>query len=146
MKREPVPPSHLIADVPGQLEDLVMSMLAKMLSRRPDSAAEIGGRLASIARRMQPSSGATIDRLLVGPGSEGGDGEVASGRHSRERGTAGDCPLARGSASALRQGQAAAQPRSATRNQLRPSTSVCAIANASLAGIAAAATGSSAIP
>jgi hypothetical protein len=39
-----------------------------------------------------------------------------------------------------------AQPRLATRNQLRPLTSVCAIANAAASGNAAAATGSSAIP
>ena len=39
-----------------------------------------------------------------------------------------------------------AQPRFATRSQLRPLTSVCAIANAAASGNAAAATGSSAIP
>ena len=75
MKREPVAPSHLIADVPSQLEDLVMSMLAKEPARRPDSAAEIGGRLANVARRIQPSCGASIDRHLFGLPSEGGKGE-----------------------------------------------------------------------
>ena len=72
MKREPVAPSHLIADVPSQLEDLVMSMLAKTPARRPDSAAEIGGRLgehrathAAVVRR------ATIGRVLRG-GRAGG--------------------------------------------------------------------------
>ncbi len=84
MKREPVAPSHLIADVPSQLEDLVMSMLAKAPARRPDSAADIGGRLANIARRIQQSFG-----------SEGGYGE---GERAAQPGAGapGDCPLARG--------------------------------------------------
>jgi len=75
MMREPVAPSHLIADVPCQLEDLVMSMLAKAPARRPGSAAEVGGRLANVARRMQQSAGAIIDRHVFGLWREGGKGE-----------------------------------------------------------------------
>ena len=42
MKREPVAPSHLIADVPSRLDNLILSMLEKLPERRPDDAAEIG--------------------------------------------------------------------------------------------------------
>jgi serine/threonine protein kinase len=58
---EPVAPSLLIADVPSQLEDLVMSMLAKAPAHRPDSAAEIGQRLTNIARRAQQTAGIALD-------------------------------------------------------------------------------------
>jgi serine/threonine protein kinase len=53
MKREPVAPSHLIADVPSRLDDLILSMLEKLPERRPDDAAQIGRRLGEIARRAQ---------------------------------------------------------------------------------------------
>ena len=56
MKREPVAPSHLIADVPSRLDDLILSMLEKLPERRPDDAAEIGRRLGEIARRAQQAS------------------------------------------------------------------------------------------
>ena len=56
MKREPVAPSHLIADVPSPLDDLILSMLEKPPERRPDDAAEIGRRLSEIARRAQPAA------------------------------------------------------------------------------------------
>ena len=79
MKREPVAPSHLIADVPGQLEDLVMSMLAKTPAHRPDSAIEVGQRLASIARRTQQVSGAPIDRHLFQLRHEEGEGGGRAG-------------------------------------------------------------------
>ena len=61
MQREPIAPSHLIADVPSQLEDLLMSMLAKSPAHRPDSVAEIGRRLVNLAARLQHWSGAPID-------------------------------------------------------------------------------------
>jgi serine/threonine protein kinase len=57
MRREPVTPSHLIADVPSRLDDLILSMLEKRPERRPDDAAEIGRRLGEIARRAQQVSG-----------------------------------------------------------------------------------------
>ena len=56
MKREPVAPSHLIADVPSRLDDMILSMLEKLPERRPDDAAEIGRRLSEIARRAQQAS------------------------------------------------------------------------------------------
>ena len=56
MKREPVAPSHLIADVPSRLDDLILSMLEKLPEHRLDDAAEIGRRLGEIARRAQQAS------------------------------------------------------------------------------------------
>lgn len=65
MKREPAAPSHLIADVPSRLDDLILSMLEKLPERRPDDAAEVGRRLGEIARRAQRASSAVpIDYAL----------------------------------------------------------------------------------
>ena len=62
MKREPVAPSHLIADVPGQLDDLIMSMLAKPPARRPGQRGRDRAAAGEIARRAQQASGvAPID-------------------------------------------------------------------------------------
>jgi serine/threonine protein kinase len=61
IKREAVAPSALSADVPGQLDDLVMSMLAKTPAHRPDSATEVGWRLANIARRVSQRHVLSVD-------------------------------------------------------------------------------------
>ena len=53
IRREPIAPSSLMADVPGDLDDLILSMLAKLPAHRPSGAAEIGWRLARIERRRQ---------------------------------------------------------------------------------------------
>ena len=82
MKREPVAPSRLIADVPGQLEDLIMSMLAKLPTHRPARAAEIGQRLESIAWRMQRALGAPIDRPVIQLLEQGGRGGGRAGGRS----------------------------------------------------------------
>jgi serine/threonine protein kinase len=58
LKCDPIAPSHFIADVPSQLEGLVMSMLAKSPARRPGSAGEIGELLAAIAGRLPQRPGA----------------------------------------------------------------------------------------
>ena len=42
-----------MADVPADLDDLILSMLAKVPGQRPNGAAEIGWRLARIDRRRQ---------------------------------------------------------------------------------------------
>jgi len=60
MKHQAIPPSHLVADVPSALEDLIMSMLAKAPAQRPGSAAEIALHLARIQRR-HPDAGASLD-------------------------------------------------------------------------------------
>jgi serine/threonine-protein kinase len=63
MRRAPIAPSHLSADVPGRLDDLILAMLAKAPAHRPADAAEVGRRLAEIARRAQGT--ATFDDLQV---------------------------------------------------------------------------------
>jgi len=64
MRREPVAPSRLIADVPGRLDDLILAMLAKAPAHRPADAAEVGRRIAEIARRrLYTSRGLTSDDL-----------------------------------------------------------------------------------
>ena len=67
VKRDPVAPSELIADVPSRLDDLILSMLAKLPMRRPDDAAEIGRRLGDIARRAAP---APSGHAMVAPAVE----------------------------------------------------------------------------
>ena len=62
LKRDAAAPSHVIADVPSRLDDLIMSMLEKLPSRRPDDAAEVGRRLGDIARRAQPAAGVAAGR------------------------------------------------------------------------------------
>jgi serine/threonine-protein kinase len=57
LKGDAAAPSHVIADVPSRLDDLIMAMLEKLPSRRPDDAAEVGRRLGEIARRAQPAAG-----------------------------------------------------------------------------------------
>jgi serine/threonine protein kinase len=53
LKRDPVAPSQFIADVPSQLEGLIMAMLAKSPARRPDNAADVAESLVNIGRRMR---------------------------------------------------------------------------------------------
>jgi serine/threonine protein kinase len=66
IKREPLAPSHLIADVPGRLDDLILSMLAKAPSQRPVDAVEVSRRIAEIARRRRYTpAGLTIDDLQM---------------------------------------------------------------------------------
>ena len=61
IRREPVAPTMLSAEVPGQLDDLVMSMLAKSPAHRPDNVTEVGWRLASIARRVSQQHVMSVD-------------------------------------------------------------------------------------
>jgi len=61
IKREPVAPTMLSAEVPGQLDDLVMSMLAKSPAHRPDNVTEVGWRLANIARRVSQRHAMSVD-------------------------------------------------------------------------------------
>ena len=159
MKRDPVAPSHLIADVPSQLEDLVMSMLAKAPARRPGQRGRDRRAPGNIARRASERgsgvapSGRTRS-LPVGRRCTRAHDVIKVGRILWWVAVAAllwlsDCRRPARRRSRWRggpQGRAPAQSRLATRNQLRPSTSVCAIANEPLAGIAAAATGSCAIP
>jgi len=56
LKRDPIAPSQLIAEVPSRLEDLILSMLAKTPARRPDDAGEIAQRLTEIQRRAQDAA------------------------------------------------------------------------------------------
>ena len=53
IKREAIAPSQLMTDVPADLDELILSMLAKAPAQRPSGAAEIGWRLARIERRRQ---------------------------------------------------------------------------------------------
>ena len=79
IKREPVAPSRLSADVPGQLDDLVMSMLAKTPARRPESATEVGWRLANIARRVsQQRRPRAVDHATSFPAGRRDEGLRAS--------------------------------------------------------------------
>jgi serine/threonine-protein kinase len=61
IRRAAVAPSVVSADVPGQLDDLVISMLAKTPAHRPDSATEVGWRLANIARRVSQRHVLSVD-------------------------------------------------------------------------------------
>jgi serine/threonine protein kinase len=61
IRREAVAPSFVSADVPGQLDNLVMSMLAKAPAQRPDNVTEVGWRLAAIARRLAQRPGLSVD-------------------------------------------------------------------------------------
>ena len=61
IRRKAVAPSALRVDVPGQLDDLVMSMLAKTPAHRPDSVTEVGWRLANIARSVSKRHVLSID-------------------------------------------------------------------------------------
>ena len=90
MKRDPVPPSQFIADVPSRLESLVMAMLSKSPARRPDRAVEIGGLLASIAQRARQRYGAPGDDGLIGWWSAGGRQARRVG--GKEGGRAGGTP------------------------------------------------------
>jgi len=56
LKRDAAVPSQVIADVPSRLDDLIMSMLEKLPSRRPDDVADVARRLGAIARRAQPAA------------------------------------------------------------------------------------------
>lgn len=53
IRREPIAPSRLMAEVPADLDQLILSMLAKRPGHRPCGAAEIGWRLARIERQRQ---------------------------------------------------------------------------------------------
>jgi eukaryotic-like serine/threonine-protein kinase len=61
IRREAVAPSVLSAEVPGQLDDLVMSMLAKTPAQRPENVTEVGWRLANIARRLAQRSHIAVE-------------------------------------------------------------------------------------
>jgi len=73
--------SELVADVPCVLEDLVLAMLAKRPDSRPTTAAEVGQRVARIARRLD--GGGAYDRrreISVLTVVQGGEQGRASGR------------------------------------------------------------------
>jgi serine/threonine protein kinase len=98
MKRDPVAPSQFIADVPSQLEGLIMAMLSKSPARRPDSAADVSRSLVNIARRIRErvgnsgeqrsnrwraAGGEPVEARRRGEGKAGGRAGGTSGRGPR---------------------------------------------------------------
>ena len=51
LHREPAPPSDLVSELPGQLEDLLLSMLAKKPGERPATAGTAAARFATLVER-----------------------------------------------------------------------------------------------
>ena len=86
LKRDPVAPSQFIADVPSQLEGLIMTMLAKSPARRPDSAADISESLGNIARRIRERGGISGERRLERGRAAGGEPVEAGRRGEGEAG------------------------------------------------------------
>jgi len=82
LKRDPVAPSQFIADVPSQLEGLIMAMLAKSPARRPDNAAAVGELLVNIVRRMRERErvGISGEQRSMGRREAGGEPVEASRR------------------------------------------------------------------
>jgi len=86
LRCEPRALSELVADVPCALEELVLAMLAKRPDNRPTTAAEVGQRVARIARRMH--GGGAYERLdlSVFTSVHGGGQGRASGRSANRVG------------------------------------------------------------
>jgi eukaryotic-like serine/threonine-protein kinase len=79
LRRDPRSPSDLVADMPCALEELILQMLSKRREDRPATAAEVGQRLARVARRVHSSAFGRIDLAFLASMHGGWEGR-ASGR------------------------------------------------------------------
>ena len=75
-RREPAPPSHVVADIPPALDELVLSLLRIDPARRPHSVFEVMQRLAAIAGIAQVESHDAPQAYLATPTLVGRDGEL----------------------------------------------------------------------
>jgi serine/threonine protein kinase len=74
----PRPPSELVADMPGALEELLLRMLAKRADERPATAAEVSQHLTRIAAGLRASAYARLDLSVIARGDGGASGRPAN--------------------------------------------------------------------